>query len=316
MASINHFDLRSFDLNLLVAFDAIMQERSVSRAAARLKVGQPAMSHSLSTLRMLMQDELFVRVGTVMQPTARASALAAPVRNALAQMQTALHAPSAFDPATEERTVRVGFSSEMELLLIPEMAATFRRLAPRLRLHSRRADGSDVHRLLDDGVLDVAIGCFEVAAQRHRSTFLFEPSLSCVFNADLMSFRMPIALPDYLTLPHAVVTLTDSLQGCLEVALDQIGAELNVVAASSEFMSVLATVASSPMIATVPTRMARRYGPRFGLTVNPTPLKLNIPKVVMVWSAQLDQDAASSWIRRRMTEILLAAEANSLDVAA
>ena len=98
MSQIDHFDLRSFDLNLLIAFDALMRERSVTRAADLLKIRQPAMSHSLSLLRTLFQDELFVRVGTVMQPTARALALAEPVEQALSMMQTVIHARSEFDP--------------------------------------------------------------------------------------------------------------------------------------------------------------------------------------------------------------------------
>src|SRR5258708_34756006 len=78
MRSIDHFDLRSFDLNLLIAFDALMEERSVTRAAARLRVRQPAMSHSLSVLRMLLQDELFVRDGSIMRPTAHAPTVVRP----------------------------------------------------------------------------------------------------------------------------------------------------------------------------------------------------------------------------------------------
>ncbi len=303
---IDHFDLRSFDLNLLVAFDALMQERSVTRAAARLKVGQPAMSHTLSTLRVLLQDELFVRVGTVIQPTARATALSGPVRAALAQMQTALHAPAAFDPATEERTVRLGFSGELELLLAPDLTKVLRRSAPGLRLLSQRAGRDEVHRLLDDGALDLAVGCFEPAtARRHLSKILFEPSLSCIFNTELLPLRPPIGLADYLRLPQAVVTLTDSLKGCLEAALDETGAELNVVSASSEFLTVLETAATAPVIATVPTRMAQRYGPRFGLTLSPVPLKLRLPAAAMVWSAQLDQDPASSWIRKQIANLML-----------
>ncbi|MCF3947295.1 LysR family transcriptional regulator [Acidiphilium iwatense] len=306
MASINHFDLRSFDLNLLVAFDALMHERSVTRAAARLKVGQPAMSHNLSTLRVLLQDELFVRVGSAIQPTARAVSLAGPIRAALAQMQAALHAPAMFDPRTEERTIRIGFSGELELLLIPDLTETMRRAAPGLRLLSQRAGREEVHRLLDEGSLDIAVGCFEPStARRYRSKVLFEPSLSCIFNPQHLPLSPPIELADYLALPHVVVTLTDSLQGCLEAALDEIGAELNVVSASSEFMSVLATAANAPVIATVPTRMAQRYGPRFGLTLSPTPLKLPLPAATMIWSAQLDQDPASSWLRKQIADLLL-----------
>ncbi|WP_245593553.1 LysR family transcriptional regulator [Azospirillum halopraeferens] len=308
MTSIDHFDLRSFDLNLLVAFDALMQERSVTRAAARLKVGQPAMSHSLSTLRVLLQDELFVRVGPVMQPTARAGALWHPVRAALAQMQAALHARPRFDPAVEDRTLRLGFSSEVELLLLPRLTAALRQSAPGMRLLCRTAERAEIHRMLDDGTLDLAVGCFDAAAQRHRSRLLFEQSLSCVFNADRLPLTTPISLADYLAAPHAMVTRTDSLQGCLEAAFADIGETPNVVAAGAEFLSVLATVACSPVITTIPTRMARLYGPRFGLTLSPPPLTLRVPAVSMVWSAQLDQDAASSWIRKQVAGILLATE--------
>lgn len=83
MQPIDHFNLRAFDLNLLIAFDVMMEEGNVTRAARRLKIGQPAMSHNISTLRMLFEDDLFIRVGQIMQPTARARTLAGPIRNAL-----------------------------------------------------------------------------------------------------------------------------------------------------------------------------------------------------------------------------------------
>jgi LysR family transcriptional regulator, mexEF-oprN operon transcriptional activator len=316
MQSIDHFDLRSFDLNLLVAFDALMQDRSVTRAAARLKVGQPAMSHTLSTLRVLLQDELFVRVGSLMHPTPRAAALAGPVRAALAQMQAALHASPAFDPATEQRIIRLGFSSEVELLLIPELAAALRRAAPGVRLLSQPVERDDAHRLLDDGSLDLAVGCFQASVQRHQSQFLFDQALSCVFNPNRLPIKTPIALADYLALPHALVTFTNSLQGCLATALDEIGTELNVVAASSEFLTVLATVAAAPVITTIPTRMARLYGPRFGLTLSPVPLKLRLPAVAMVWPLQLDRDAASVWLRALVADILQTTERAACRLAA
>ena len=98
MQSIDHFNLRSFDLNLLVAFDALMSERSVTKAAQRLKLGQPAMSHALASLRLLLDDEFLVRVGTVMEPTAKAIALAPRLRELLLQIQSTLTADAPFDP--------------------------------------------------------------------------------------------------------------------------------------------------------------------------------------------------------------------------
>lgn len=304
MGIIDHFDLRSFDLNLLVVFDALMEQRSVTRAAARLKVGQPALSHSLSTLRMLLQDELFVRVGQTMQPTARARALAPRIRVALQQMQEALRADEGFDPATQDRTFRIGFSSELELLLMPDLAAELRRVAPNLRFLSQPVGRDEVLAMLDDGAIDLAVGCFEHAAARHRSQPLFEQTLACCFNAGLLPLQRPVGIDAYLSTGHVLVTLTNTLQGCLDEALDRANARLNVVMAVSEFLTVLATAARAPVIATVPGRMARRYGPLFGLSLSPIPLDLHMPPVSMVWSAQADRDPGVAWLRDRIAPII------------
>src|SRR5689334_21702964 len=117
MQPIDHFNLWSFDLNLLMAFDALMRERSVTRADTRLKIQQSAMSHNLGTLRVLMDDELFIRVGQVMKPTPRAVALAAPIGRILEQAQHAITTRETFRPEEEERTFSIGFSSELEVLL-------------------------------------------------------------------------------------------------------------------------------------------------------------------------------------------------------
>lgn len=304
MLQIDHFDLRSFDLNLLVAFDALMRERSVTRAAELLKIRQPAMSHSLSLLRTLFQDELFVRVGTVMQPTARALALAEPVEQALGMMQKVIHASSEFDPSTDQRIFRMGFSSDVELLLMPELALRMRQLAPGVKLHGRPVQQREVYRMLDDRVLDLAIGCFDSQAMRYRQQLLFEQSLSCVFHPDKVIFKSPMSLDDYLSVPHALVSLSESLHGCLESALDALGRKLNVVATSSEFLSVLGIVAGAPLIATLPTRMARRYGKAFGLHIVPVPMRLSLPDVSLVWTAQEDNNPASQWLRGEIGGIL------------
>ncbi|HEX7389889.1 MAG TPA: LysR substrate-binding domain-containing protein [Acidiphilium sp.] len=304
MASIDHFDLRSFDLNLLVAFDALMEDRSVTKAARRLKVQQPAMSHSLATLRVLLQDELFVRAGTLMEPTARAQGLAPKIRDALRQVQDTLHQTEHFDPSTQDRIFRLGFSSELEILVLPELTARLRRHAPGLRLIGRPAGAEDVHRLLDDGLLDLAVGCFDHGASRHRGHYLFEQSLACCFNPALLDIAAPVDMATYLATGHALVTLKDSLNGCLSEALDRAGAKLNVVTAASDFLPVLAAAATAPILATMPARMAIRYAPVFGLAVSPVPLDLRVPAVSMVWSARLDRDPGAAWLREQVAAAL------------
>src|SRR5215210_126556 len=136
--AIDHVNLSRVDLNLLVALDALLAERSVTRAAARVGLGQSAMSHNLARLRTLFGDELLTRGPEGMRPTPRALALAEPVRAALSQIQGLLSRGEAFDPRTADRTFRLGLPDSTEVLLVPALLAHLCEAAPgiHLRLHN------------------------------------------------------------------------------------------------------------------------------------------------------------------------------------
>lgn len=304
MSTIDHFNLRAFDLNLLVAFDAIMEEANVTRAAQRLKIQQPAMSHNLSTLRMLFQDDLFVRVGQEMQPTSKARALAGPIRNVLRQAQSALSAAELFDPATEERVFRIGMKADVELLLLPDLISRLRRCAPGIRILARGCHPDDLDRMLTSGVLDMAIGCSYGPTPRQIYEVLYAADVMCCYNPDFLSLSNPVLLDDYLAADHVVISQSESLHGCVKDALHVAGAELNIVAAGPDFMSVLSAAKVSPVIATIPARIADKYAPMLGLQVSPVPLDLRFPPVAMTWAAHADNDPASVWLRKQIRSIL------------
>ena len=304
MQTIDHFNLRSFDLNLLVAFDAMMEEMNVTRAARRLKIQQPAMSHNISTLRTLFQDELFIRVGQEMKPTARALNLAGPVRQALRQAQAAVLTADVFDPATERRTFRLGMSSEVELLLLPDLSARLREIAPGIRILARNGQQQEITAMLDAGVIDMAVGCTYSKEQRHHCEPLYSSSVLCCFNPALLDLPNPVGLDAYLSAKHAVISQTDSLHGCIKDALELTGLEIDVVAAAPDFLSVLATARSSAVLATVSSRIAQRYAPMLGLEVSPVPVTLNFPPVAMVWTLQTDADAGAVWLRQQIRETM------------
>lgn len=304
MSSIDHFNLWSFDLNLLVAFDALMREHSVTRAATRLKIKQSAMSHNLSTLRMLLDDELFIRVGQVMKPTPRALALALPIARLLEQAQHAITTREAFHPEQEARTFSIGFSSELEVLLMPSLTAQVQSYAPGIKLLARPAQPEEVHRMLDDGVIDLAIGCFGDGAERHRRKLLFEQSLTCCFNPKLLDLAVPISQSAYLAQRHALVSQNASIRGCLEYAMRTANVEVDVVMAAPEFLTVLSTVMSTPVITTLPTRIANCYGPLMGLATSPVPFDFTVTPISMVWAAHSDREPASEWLRQQVGPIL------------
>ncbi|MEN3167910.1 LysR family transcriptional regulator [Gluconobacter sp. OJB] len=304
MKPIDHFNLRSFDLNLLIAFDALVSERSVTKAAHRLRIQQPAMSHALATLRILLADEVLVRTGAVMLPTAKAVAMAPRVAEMLRQVQVILTAEDRFNPETEKRIFRFGFSSELEVFLMPRLTSYLQSHAPGIQLLSRGSPRSEVHTLLDTGALDIAVGCFDFGMERHCGVPLYEQTLACCFNPDLIDPDAPLTIERYLTLPHALMTLKDDIQGCLSEALGRIGQKLNVVLAASDFLTALATAATAPVLATLPSRIAHQHAEHFGLTLRPVPLDLRIPAVSMVWSVRSDRDPAAMWLRNVVTSLL------------
>ncbi len=316
MTTIDHFNLRSFDLNLLVAFDALMSEGSVTKAARRLKIQQPAMSHSLSTLRVLLQDELFIRVGQVMQPTSRARSLAVPVRQALKQAQLALTGGDAFDPETEQRTFRIAMSPEVKLLLIPDLTARLRRLAPGIKVLARVFPYEAMDPSLEDGSIDLAVGCTYTQTSRRSFETLYRTEFACCYNPDLLELSNPVGLKDYLAADHATISQNETLQGCIKDALEIAGVELNVVAAAPGYMSVLSAAQSSPLIATVPSRIAERYAPLLGLEVSSLPVMLSFPPVNMVWANHAEGDAANVWLRQQIRESLSASGVSNEAIAA
>jgi LysR family transcriptional regulator, mexEF-oprN operon transcriptional activator len=187
MSDINHFNLKSFDLNLLLAFDALMQEGSVTHAAARLKVGQPAMSHSLGTLRLLFQDELFIREGRALRPTARALSLAERVRQTLELAQSTLSFRETFCAGTEKRTFRIGLPADLEALLLPTLMADAQRDAPGIRVLSRYVENGDLTGALDDGMIDLAISYGDEVAPWHKREELYHERFVCCYSPKFFS---------------------------------------------------------------------------------------------------------------------------------
>lgn len=304
IATIDHFNLWSFDLNLLIAFDALMREKNVTNAARRLKIQQPAMSHNLATLRILLDDDLFVRVGRTMRPTQKAVALAGPVQQLLRRAHQLVVSRESFNPASEVRLFKIGFTSELEVLLIPELARHLRATAPGIQILARPASPDDIHMLLDEGQVDLGVGCYGDGGSRHRRLPLFEQSLLCCYNPDLLRLTPPLDRATYIAQKHALVSQKDAIQGCLDTALAQVGIRLDVAIAAPEFLTILSAASEVPLVATLPARIVERHKLRFGLISSPVPLQLEVSPISMIWSAHSDREPASQWIRDQIKPLI------------
>ncbi|MHC8491822.1 LysR family transcriptional regulator [Thalassospira sp. SM2505] len=288
----------------MIAFDAMMQEMSVTKAAEKLRIGQSAMSHNLSTLRMLLADELFVRVGQKMQPTAKARALAGPVRTALSQAQHALQATDCFDPAKAERLFRLGVTGEMEMILLPELLRHLQGVSPGIKILSRPITSDNVDNMINNGEIDLAIGCKSQLQSGYHGEVLFNSEVACCFNPELTGLSAPVSRAEYLASRHAVLSQTENVAGCVGVALQGLGIDLNVVLAAPDFMPLLAAARNSPVVATVPCRIANQYAPLFGLSFCPMPIDVMFPPVTMNWAIWTDKDAGLVWLRDQIRTVI------------
>src|SRR5260221_279056 len=197
--------LTTFDLNLLVVFEAILRERSVTKAGERLGLSQPAMSHALNRLRWMLKDQLFIRTPEGMLPTPRAEQLAHPVRRALGELQSALD-PEEFIPAQAERRFTVAVNNYAAVVLAGPITAECAALAPNVRVSLRPSGTLNLPELLDRGELDVAIAALEPPADRFASRVLVEDRYVAVMRRGHPVAPQKLDLGAFAALPHLLVS--------------------------------------------------------------------------------------------------------------
>ncbi len=238
-----------------------------------------------------------------MQPTARAHALAEHVSRVLEQTQAILRGSEAFEPTTADCTFRIGFSCE-ELLVLPELSSGLEQLGRGLKLVAQRVLAENVGLELDEGVIDLAIGCYAPEPARYRSVHLFDQRLVCCYKPEHFTASPPVSLASYLAARHAVVSQRDGMQGCLGSQLSAAGYELNAVIAVPDYLTALAAAAAGPLVVTLPDPIARRYAGLFGLTTTPAPVALKLPAVTMTWSTSTEADGSLEWLRQQVLDTI------------
>lgn len=305
---IDHINLARVDLNLLVALDALLAERSVTKAAGRIGIGQSAMSHNLARLRELFGDELLTRGPHGMQPTPRALALVDPVRIALAQIETLVSRAQAFDPATAERTFRIGLPDSTEVLIGPALLAYVCEHAPGIRFRFYAAEGQGLLDDLDADRIDlgIGIGAFSGGQVHHKRRVLATDSYLVMFNPKKVRVKAPISLEDYVRLPHVLTSLRRGERGVVDEALEKLGLSRKIALVTPRFVAVPFLVAGAAVVTTMHARLARYFAEELGLSLSPPPIDLPVLTTSLLWHASYDSDPAHIWLRE--TIIRVAAE--------
>ena len=290
-------NLQSVDLNLLVVFDALMTECHVTRAADRMGLTQPAMSHALNRLRELIGDPLFVRAPRGMTPTPAALELAGPVRSILDQIETTLALHTAFDPARGNRRFTLGMSDYAAFLLLPNLAGRLGTEAPGVDLVIRHT--SHVRGLagLDNGEAELIVGNFPDPPAHLAEETLFVEDFICAARAGHPDLEEAPDLRRFLSMRHLQVSLRGEPEGYLDDVLRRRGLKRIIGVTVGHFLLAPFTLQATDLIATEPRRLMTPMAGLLGLRLFPPPLDIPAFRVVQMWHRRYDRDPGHRWLR-------------------
>jgi DNA-binding transcriptional LysR family regulator len=289
-------DIRAVDLNLLKAFDALMAEGVVTRAARRIGLSQPAMSHALSRLRGLFADDLFVRTPTRMEPTARARQIAPLVAAAIAQIEAALNLGVGFDPAQSEGIFTAGIAEYAEVALVGRLAEAFAREAAKATLRLVPMPGAEAAGRLDHGAIDVAVAHLRALPPRFDSIVMLRDPFVLVARRGHPCAAAPMSLAEYAALRHVLVSPRGDTSGAIDRALAPLGLKRRVVLLLASYLALPAALRASDFVATVPRRTAREIAASGEVDIAPLPIDLSVT-VSMAWHRRASNEPAQAWFR-------------------
>ncbi|MCB9760478.1 MAG: LysR family transcriptional regulator [Alphaproteobacteria bacterium] len=290
-------DLGAVDLNLLVALELLLEERSVRGAARRAHVSPSAMSHTLRRLRALLGDEVLVRAGRGMVPTPRAEALAEPVKGLLAQARAVLTDPGAFSPATLARPFRVVCTDHVSTVLLSQAEALLRREAPGVDLYVVPLV-PDTMDALRQGAVDAAIGVFPEAPPEVRMRRLFTDGFVTVCRSDHPRLGdAKLSLDAFLAEPHVLVAPRGTPWGTVDEVLEARGLTRRVARTFPGFLAAMWHIVESDALLTVSRRLVATTASRLPVRVHRPPLPLADYGVMLAWHPRVDKAVEDVWLR-------------------
>jgi DNA-binding transcriptional LysR family regulator len=330
----NDINFSAIDLNLLRVFDALVEERSVTRAGERLGLTQSAISHALNRLRHVLHDELFVRGAEGMQPTVRASEIAPRLRHGLHQLQVAI-APAAFVPGETERRFTIACPDHVTGALMPRLMVRLRREAPRatLRVHPSNLGVAEP---LDSGLVDVALGTFRRIPERFASEILFRDAMVWVVREDHPLAHGTVTLERLAEVPHLVLAgtaddahavdgfivehglerqITRDDAGALHGALAVRGLHRTIGLTLPHSLAAPRVVAESDLAALLPRCLAVASAARFRLKLFEPPYPSPPIELRALWRRDQGDHPAIAWLRTLVREVAASARERAADSA-
>ncbi|WP_044874262.1 LysR family transcriptional regulator [Pseudomonas sp. LFM046] len=297
-----NLNLRRIDLNLLLVFDALMQEQNLSRAATRLHMSQPAVSNALARLRSQLGEPLFKRTARGMLPTAHAQVLYGPVRQALKLLQLGLGAQEVFDPEAEH-CFRLSMNDYAQAMLLPALLEQLRREAPRVALEVQDDEAQSLMTRLATGELDLAIDYLYFDNPDLCYQPLMEEELVVIGRAEHPAFAGGLTLEGYLGSQHVLILPRAGRGSPLEIVLGSAKIKRQAGLQVPHYLTIPPIVARSDLLGTVPRRLAKHFAALYALEVAPLPVATPPVQVSLIWHRQQELAPGLRWLREQLAQL-------------
>ncbi|AUX46003.1 LysR family transcriptional regulator [Sorangium cellulosum] len=293
-------NLSAIDVNLIVALDALLRERSVTRAARSVGLSQPAMSHALMRLREIFSDPLLLRIGRQMALTTRAEALIPQVATVMQELSVLFFGvpPPPFDPATSARTFRIATTEYVDLLLAPKLTATLSESSPKIALHLLPLDERSVD-AVRSGDIDLAIGVFpddDFPADVRRAD-LVEDRFVGLARASHPKARGRVDLETYSSFGHVLVPGRGAQDGIGDALVAKRDIPRRVAMTAPHVFLLPHLVVGSDLVATVGARIGRAFSSLLPIREFELPFELPPIEISMLWSNRTHDEPARAWLR-------------------
>jgi DNA-binding transcriptional LysR family regulator len=291
--------LRQADLNLLVVFTVVAEERNITRAASRLLLSQPAVSRALHRLRGMFHDDLLIRTSNGYEPTAKGRRLLQDLSTMLPRLDR-LMAGGDFDPSTEDATFRIAATDHAAVLLAPPLYNSVLPKPTKVRfsfvpLHAGQYEA------LEKGRLDLVLND-DTSAFHLNKEVIFDVDFVCVVSGK-SRFAKAITLKQYLAAEHVAVDIIGGVQTHPDKNLTAIGEKRRCPLVVAQHTVAMRVAAVTDMIATVPRRMALLEAPKKETKILEAPAALGSFKYVMIWHQRMQTDAPHVWLRSTIREL-------------
>ncbi|WP_322040153.1 LysR family transcriptional regulator [Burkholderia diffusa] len=291
--------IRDLDLNLLVLFDAMLRERSVTRAAAEVGLSQGAMSHALNRLRTFFEDPLFVKTPAGMEPTQKASQLGATITEVMTALRERVLSQASFDPATARRMFVICMTDMGELVFLPPLVRRLREVAPYCSVRSVQVPLEDIEATLAAGDADLALGSVHAAPDGLYQQQLFLHTFVTMVSVHNKAIGRTISRAQFERAPQIVVSLTGRASAAYDSAFEEYGIKRNVFLTTPHFLVVPHLINAQPdLIATVPLELANVFAKLGTVRILPPPVPLPPFALRQHWHPRFHDDSANMWLRR------------------